>query len=178
MPAEFLGGKWSNYEQIQRFFYGYYYNIAQKMGIFGQYPALDTNPSTGTANFRAIEMIENQWKQWSPTANPVQQQVDIDAGKLALASDTDLDIAFGYYQSFFTGPPVIFPPLTAPTLWLFGENDGFLLWRSQLTPAELTTEVLARSPPGSEVYISKCGGHFLNLDETEEVNKRILAFIE
>lgn len=175
----FISGKFANFESNMRFFYGPLFNIAPEMGIFQQNLALDPNAVTGTANYRAINMIEEQWKQWSPTAYPPQQDFDIQYAKAALANDSNLQLALDYYKSFYLSPtPVALPFLSQPSLWMFGENDGIFLWRNQLTPEELTAECLSRSSPGSEVFTSKCGGHFLNLDDTEAVNARILKFIQ
>jgi pimeloyl-ACP methyl ester carboxylesterase len=121
--------------------------------------------------------IDRLWSDWSPGYDG---DWDVARVKEALASPERLGAAIGYYRTMFAGPPDDPEAVAAqaaaatiapqPTLYLHGVDDG-CLGIDIIGPVD---EFLA---PGSEVARVEGAGHFVPVEQPDEVNDRILGFI-
>lgn len=120
-----------------------------------------------------LAFLDRLWADWSPgyDAAPDLQRV-----KACLREPERLAAAIGYYRARVAPPD---PSLAAeqaasrnappqPTLYLHGAQDGCL-------GAELAEGV--QLSPGSEAAVLPDVGHFLHLEQPEEVGSRIVEFL-
>jgi pimeloyl-ACP methyl ester carboxylesterase len=124
--------------------------------------------------------IDFLWRTWSPGHEP--DPTFMRALKDTLASPGSTEAAIGYYRAMLgTTPPdpalesvtsSAMNPIQVPTLYLHGADDGCM-------GAELVQpDVLAPFfPAGLDAQIVPAAGHFLHLDQPEDVEARILAFL-
>lgn len=128
-------------------------------------------------------LIPLLWRRWrlDSAATPVRpdHRLDVDHALAALPTRAHRTAALGYYRALrrlrthpryaalrndWLGEP------RSPTLYLHGADDGCM--QSRL--ADTVREVL---PAGSAAAVVAGAGHFLHLDQPDEVNARILAFL-
>ncbi|MCB9549294.1 MAG: alpha/beta hydrolase [Myxococcales bacterium] len=119
-------------------------------------------------DFAAIDAL---WRRWSPGFEPPPGRVA--AVKRSLAGPGALATALGYYRGLLRSKDMLTlaqSPLPCPTLVLGGSRDGCM-------GPEVFTAV---RPPGAAPYtveILKDVGHFLPLEATDAVARRVLAFL-
>ena len=121
--------------------------------------------------------IDRLWSDWSPGFDGTW---DVARVKEALGSPERLGAAIGYYRAMFAGPPDNPEAVAAqaaggtvapqPTLYLHGADDGCM----GIDTIGPVTEFLA---PGSEMVVIEGAGHFLPVEQPDEVNDHILRFI-
>ncbi|QUR68611.1 alpha/beta fold hydrolase [Mycobacterium spongiae] len=116
------------------------------------------------------------WRRWSPGYRADEDLRHVDA---AIGTAESWRAALGPYRATMrnTRPPARYadlnllwtePPLL-PSLYLHGRDDG-------CATAALTHWAEMVLPPGSEVAIVECAGHFLQLEQPDKVAELILAF--
>lgn len=139
------------YDQLRRSFYVYLFQTPLAELVVG---ADD------------LEFVARLWGDWSPAYDATG---DLPAVKDALRAPENLHAAVGYYRAMFgTGVPT--EPPTAPTLYLHGRDDGaFGVEGISGSEAEL--------PAGSRVTVIEDAGHFLHLEQPEQVNRLILDWL-
>jgi pimeloyl-ACP methyl ester carboxylesterase len=128
-------------------------------------------------DFAIVDML---WHDWSPGVAPDHESMR--ALKDTLGAPGSTAAAISYYQ-FMLGTKPSDPALDAvqnagneptpvPTLYLHGADDGCM-------GAELVveSELQPLFPAGLDLEIVPASGHFLQLDQPEAVNRRILEFL-
>ncbi|MCV7231895.1 alpha/beta fold hydrolase [Mycobacterium branderi] len=122
-------------------------------------------------------VLPRLWRQWSPAYDAEEDLRHVDA---AIGTPESWRAALGPYRATIrnTRPPAQYAELhrhwteapALPSLYLHGRDDGCA------TPAfaHWTQKVL---PAGSDVAIVEHAGHFLQLDQPEEVAELVLRFI-
>ena len=150
------------YDQIKRSFYMFYF----------QTPLAEAGVAMDDFAF-----IERLWADWSPGYDAKE---DLQYVKEALRDPANLSAAIGYYRAMFGATPeapelaaeqaATMAPTTQPTLYLHGADDGCL-------GVGLVTGAEAFLAPGSEVAIVEGTGHFLHVENPEDVNRRIVEFL-
>jgi pimeloyl-ACP methyl ester carboxylesterase len=122
-------------------------------------------------------LVRKLWRDWSPGYDA---SADLRHVAAALPDRAHRKAAFGYYRAL-AGP---FPPPreyrawkgaemrspVVPTLYLHGADDGCL-------DPRLTERVAARLPAGSEVHLIPGAGHFVQLEQPDEVARLVLKFL-
>jgi pimeloyl-ACP methyl ester carboxylesterase len=117
------------------------------------------------------------WRRWSPGYGPGEDLRHVDA---AIGAPDRWRAALGPYRAtirkyrpparyaelhrWWTAPPQL------PTLYLHGADDGCMT-------ADFTPFVRAVLPPGSDVAVIDGAGHFLQLEQPDEVGRRIVEFL-
>jgi pimeloyl-ACP methyl ester carboxylesterase len=117
------------------------------------------------------------WRRWSPGYSAGEDLRHVDA---AIGSPDRWRAALGPYRANLRNsrPPARYAelhrwwtePPRRPTLYLHGADDGCM-------GAEFTTFVRAVLPDGSEVAAIERAGHFLQLEQPEDVGRRIVEFL-
>ncbi|WP_197022298.1 alpha/beta fold hydrolase [Candidatus Blastococcus massiliensis] len=150
------------YDQIKRSFYMYFF----------QNPLAD-----GLVAADDLEFVARLWADWSPGYDAAEDLAHVRA---ALGGAENLNAALGYYRALFDptrqspelaveqGAVGSIPP--QPTLYLHGAQDGCM----GVAAAEASRDLL---PAPSEVAVVDGAGHFLHLEQPDEVNRRIVDFL-
>ena len=117
------------------------------------------------------------WRRWSPGYPAEQDLRHVDA---AIGSPQRWRAALGPYRATIRNyrPPARYAelhrwwtePPQLPTLYLHGAQDGCMT-------AKFTEFVGAALPAGSDVAVVERAGHFLQLEQPEEVGRRIVDFL-
>lgn len=151
----------SNLAQIQRSWYMFYFqSVLAETAI----PAND---------YALIEML---WNKWSPG---FESKVDLQHFIKCVPDAEHLKAALGYYRASLGNGPrteaynVIqnkgLEPLTQPVLYLHGRDDGCI-------GAELA-EIAQAHNPWLIVEILEGVGHFMQLENPQLINQRIIDFL-
>ena len=117
------------------------------------------------------------WRRWSP-GYPAQEDLrHVDA---AIGAPERWRAALGPYRATIrnSSPPAQYAelhrwwtePPQLPTLYLHGAQDGCMT-------AKFAPFVRETLPDGSEVAVIERAGHFLQLEQPDEVGRRILDFL-
>ena len=125
-----------------------------------------------------MELIARLWADWSPGYDASQ---DVDFVRAALAEPERMAAAIGYYRAMLN-PQELDPtlqeiqdalnlPSPVPTFYLHGAADGCF-------GVESIGDPLASLPEGSKVEIVQNAGHFLHLEQPEQVAASILNFLK
>ena len=150
-----------NLAQIQRSWYMFYFqSILAETAI----PAND------------YALIELLWNKWSPG---FESKVDLQHFKKCVPDAEHLKATLGYYRaSLGSGPRTEaynaiqnkgLEPLTQPVLYLHGRDDGCI-------GAELAETAQAHNP-WLVVEILAGVGHFMQLENPQRINQRIIDFL-
>lgn len=117
------------------------------------------------------------WRQWSPGYRAAADLRHVDA---AIGVRRRWRAALGYYRATVRNskPPAQYAELhrhwlsapVLPTLYLHGRDDG-------CAAADFTPWVQRVLPEGSATAIVDHAGHFLQLEQPDEVGRRIVDFI-
>lgn len=162
-PAGAVAGAFFSFKQLQRSWYMFFF----------QHPLSDV-----AVAMNDLEFIDHLWADWSPGYDA---SADLPAVKDALRDPAHLAAALGYYRATIGGVGLV-PALQAaedaiggtppqPHLYLHGRTDGCM-------GAEIAEMAAAFLPsPGSEAVIVEGAGHFLQLEQPDEVNDRIMRFL-
>ena len=128
-------------------------------------------------SYENYRLIEKLWADWSPGFDAL---ADLNSVRKALDTPERIAAAVGYYRAMFDtslhDPALadvqvrLGDPLTIPTLYLHGRNDGCMSYNDFGDP-------LAFLPDGSEVQLVDHAGHFLQLEQPAAVNNAILKFL-
>jgi pimeloyl-ACP methyl ester carboxylesterase len=124
--------------------------------------------------------IDFLWRTWSPGHEP--EPGFMRALKDCLASPGTTEAAIGYYRAMLgTTPPdpaldevsgAAMSPIQVPTLYLHGADDGCM--GVDLVQPELLAPFF---PAGLDTQVVPASGHFLHLDQPDDVRRRLLAFL-
>ncbi|HEY2774354.1 MAG TPA: alpha/beta hydrolase [Candidatus Binatia bacterium] len=126
-----------------------------------------------------LRFIRNLWSDWSPAWK--YTDADIAPVLQTLARPGVLEAALGYYRCLFDpsrqDPALMadqmrlgMEPITVPTLYLHGSNDGCM-------GLELCEGMEEAFPGGLEKTVIDGAGHFMHCEKPEQVNARVLEFI-
>jgi pimeloyl-ACP methyl ester carboxylesterase len=121
-------------------------------------------------------VVPKLWRDWSPGYRADEDLRHVDA---AIGAPERWRAALGYYRATVrnTRPPAQYAELhrhwlsapLLPTLYLHGADDG--------CSGDYTSWVERVLPDGSEIALIENGGHFLQLDQTDVVARRIVDFV-
>lgn len=160
-PLQLLAARHSRYEQLKRSFYMWFFQMA----------AADEVVRADDFDF-----IRALWADWSPGYDA---SADLAHLRRSLADPANSRAALAYYRAFFDPTGFSFNygaavgPIPQPLLYLHGENDGcIVLERGDVAAAG------AGGAPGTETAMIPRSGHFLHLEQAEEVGVRIIDFLE
>ena len=117
------------------------------------------------------------WRRWSPGYAPAEDLRHVDA---AIGTPDRWRAALGPYRATLRNypPPARYAelhrwwtdPPRIPTLYLHGADDGCMT-------AQFTPYVRAGLPADSDVGVVGHAGHFLQLEQPDEVGRRIVQFL-
>jgi pimeloyl-ACP methyl ester carboxylesterase len=164
-PLGALGNALSNYEQLRRIWYMFYF----------QSPLADF-----TVPVDDFAFIKGLWRDWSPG---YEASFDVKQVTEALANPENLSAALGYYRAMFGNSPVAeevtheyiqanvanVPP--QPVLYLHGEDDDCLAKVAIADPLQFLS-------PQSAVAFVPDAGHFLHLEQPAVVHQHIDKFLD
>lgn len=122
-------------------------------------------------------LVTKLWRDWSPGYDASEDLPHILA---AMAEPANRRTVIGYYRAMASpfGPPAAYrrwkgaemQPPRQPLLYLHGADDGCL-------DPRLATLAEPNLPTGSKVVVVADAGHFLQLEQPEEVNRLILDYL-
>ena len=122
-------------------------------------------------------VVPRLWRQWSPGHDATE---DVPLVLDAIGAPENWRAALGYYRATIRGskPPARYAelhrhwlsPLTLPTLYLHGADDG-------CASADYTRWVEPALPPGSRTEVVGGAGHFMQVDQPDEVARLIVEFV-
>lgn len=163
-PGGALGRGFLSYDQLRRSWYMFFF----QHGLADVVVPMDD-----------LAFIERLWRDWSPGHEPGE---DLDHVRRALGSPDNLAAALGYYRATLGDGPRD-PDLDAaqaatgtmpsqPLLYLHGADDGCV----GLEVAELARPEIVS--PGSRMEVVADAGHFLQVEQSQTVNRLILDFLD
>jgi pimeloyl-ACP methyl ester carboxylesterase len=122
--------------------------------------------------------IDGLWADWSPGYDG---SWDVARVKESIGQPDRMRAAIGYYRAMYNSDlhapeladeqAASFLPTPRPTLYLHGRDDGCMLLSSVGSPLDFMAD-------GSELEIIDGAGHFLQVEQPDAVNRRILGFLE
>jgi pimeloyl-ACP methyl ester carboxylesterase len=122
--------------------------------------------------------IDGLWADWSPGYDG---SWDVARVKESIGQPDRMLAAIGYYRAMYNSDlhapeladeqAASFLPTPRPTLYLHGRDDGCMLLSSVGSPLDFMAD-------GSELEIIDGAGHFLQVEQPDAVNRRILGFLE
>jgi pimeloyl-ACP methyl ester carboxylesterase len=126
-----------------------------------------------------LKFLDRLWADWSPGYDATDDLVHV---KDALRDPANLAAALGYYRATLGSGPrspehdaveaAGSGPIPQPTLYLHGRDDGCM------GAGLIDDSVLATLPAeGSRVEVVEDAGHFLQLEQPEQVNRLIVDFL-
>ncbi len=128
---------------------------------------------------RADDLVRKLWEDWSPGYDAAE---DLPAVLDAFGTPEHRRAIFGYYRNLvrplprvpeayrqWQGAEMRMP--VVPTLYLHGAQDGCL-------DARLAALVGPGLPAGSEVHLVEDAGHFLQLEQPDEVGRLVSTFLK
>lgn len=153
----------TDYDQLRRFFY---ISVLRRRG------------GVEIAGADDMEFIARLWADWSPG---YEADEDLAAVRRSLAAPENLAAAVAYYRAAAPESVDEDDPLVAesralgrvapqPTLYLHGERDGCI-------GVGFAAKALPYLGAGSRVETIADAGHFLQVERPDEVNRRILEFL-
>ena len=117
------------------------------------------------------------WRRWSPGYDATQDLRHVNA---AIGAPDRWRAALGPYRATIrnSAPPARYAELhrwwterpRVPTLYLHGADDGCMT-------ADFARFVAAALPEGSDAAVVNHAGHFLQLEQPDEVGRRIVEFL-
>src|SRR5690606_15591230 len=164
-PMSAMANAFFSYEQVKRSFYIFFF----------QSPLAEMAVPLDDMAF-----IAKLWRDWCAPGYDATE--DVGHVREALGDPANLAAAIGYYRQMFDSSQHsdayaaeqvagLLPPAVR-TLYLHGRQDGCL-------GIELTEGVQDGLPvPGSRFEVMDGVGHFLQLEDPEGFNQRVLAFLD
>lgn len=123
-------------------------------------------------------IVPGLWRRWSP--GYAENADDLGHVDAAIGAPDRWRAALGVYRATIrqSRPPARYADLhrwwtkrpKLPTLYLHGAEDGCMT-------AEFTRFVAPVLPPGSDLGVVERAGHFLQLEQPDEVGRRIVEFL-
>lgn len=165
-PMPVFGEIATTYDQIKRLHYIWFFQMDCAAGVV----AADD-----------FAFIERLWGDWSPGYDAT---ADLVRAKACLREPAHLDAALGYYHAAFNPRRFATPgaiaaqaalgggPLTQPTLYLHGSNDGCVA----VSPAQVA-RAQASFGPGSVCEYVEGVGHFMLVEAPAQLTPRIVDFL-
>jgi pimeloyl-ACP methyl ester carboxylesterase len=150
-PPPVASSAFFHYRQLKRSFYIYLFQTPLAEMVVG---ADD------------LVFIDNLWRVWSPSYDASE---DLPHVKDAMRAPGNLAAAIGYYRAMFSGGVLGGVP-KQPTLYLHGADDGAFL-------ADRVAESSEHLSADSQVEVLPDVGHFLHLEQPDEVNKRVIDWV-
>jgi pimeloyl-ACP methyl ester carboxylesterase len=161
-PPSVTAAAFADYAQVKRSFYMFLFQLPIAERIVGG---------------ADMAFVRRLWEDWSPGYDAT---TDLEYVTQSLTGPGRLSAAIGYYRAMFD-PSLHNPRYAAeqaavgavapqPTLYLHGENDGCLA-------VSHTRGMEDSLSPGSRVQTVPGAGHFLHLEQAQDVNKRILTWL-
>ena len=166
-PLAVFGNYIFQYEQIKRSFYFWFFQM---------------DISDAIVPMNDMAFLDGLWADWSPGYNA---STDLKHVKDCLRNPANLAAAMGYYRQLFN--PALFgmpdemekqgavwgQPISQPTLYLHGTNDGCVA-----IDDDGLKDALNYLGKGSQAQWVQNVGHFMLLEKPDEVNQRILQFLK
>ena len=141
-----------DYDQLKRSFYMFFF----------QTPLADM-----VVGMNDLEFIDRLWADWSPGYDAHRGPRHV---KDALRDPANLTAAIGYYRAIFTSGGI---PGGGPAAHAVPPRRQRRMSRA----SALTEGAEAHLPPGSQVEIVEGAGHFLHLEQPDEVNQLIVDWV-
>ncbi len=166
-PFQVFGANLFSYAQIKRSFYFWFFQMRE---------VIEERVSADDFAF-----IDDIWGDWSPGYDATE---DLPLVKECLRNPAHFQTALGYYWGQFDPARMGSPawaeeqeaawglPISTPTLYLHGTNDG-----CHGLDAEQVQGVTSLLVEGSESELIEGVGHFMMVERPEEINARILEFL-
>lgn len=159
-PLKVLASRQSRYAQLKRSFYMWFFQMTVADEV---------------VRAEGFSFLRELWADWSPGYDARE-----DLAHLAQCFEdpASLKAALGYYRAFFNPATFGFDygaaaaPLSQPLLYLHGTNDGCIA-----VDEAAIEESRSGGAPGSSAAIVPQSGHFLHLEQPEEVARRIMDFL-
>jgi pimeloyl-ACP methyl ester carboxylesterase len=165
-PAALDPVLFSDYEQLKRFFYIFLFRDTS--GIAEEIVAAD-----------GMAFIKRLWQDWSPGFDAAHY---VEQVRESLADPASLSAAIGYYRAAkvtgSSGEAALSEAdrqaaarhTPQPTLYLHGSADGCI-------GVDLVRDAERYLGPDSAMKVIQGAGHFPHLEQREEVNQHILAWV-
>ena len=162
-PAGAVAGRFFGYDQLKRLWYTFFFQTA-----FAEL----------TVPMDDYAFVGRLWADWSPGYDAA---ADLDRVRQAIGTAERTLAAITYYRATYDPAyqdPALaeesalwMSPTPRPTLYLHGTDDGCYAMDAFDDPLPFLAE-------GSEAAYIGGAGHFVHLEQPDEVNARILAFLE
>jgi pimeloyl-ACP methyl ester carboxylesterase len=165
-PVAVTASSLLDYEQLKRSFYFFVFQLPMAEGLV----AADD-----------LAFLDHLWADWSPGLDPALRTEAAEHVKDALRDPANLTAALGTYRAMFGNSPrspeydavdaAAFGPMPVPTLYLHGVDDA------ALAVPDRDAVVTALGAEGSRCELVDDAGHFLQLEQPDQVNTLIVDFL-